>query len=254
MDRRPACAFVFHARALAAIAALGLATLGAKQCNPTDPGTVPGPNPTPVTGPVPVVFVHGWAGEIGNNSFKTMREWLAARGWGDVPLVEMKMRDSVFNCVEQSAEDVRNAVLGVLSAEYNYRVDIVAHSYGSLPARYFVKYGGGDQVVRNFVSITGPNHGTTWSNENPWMCSVTQMDPEGPWIAALNAPDETPGAAVRYTAIRSLNDVFVLPTESARLAGAWNVDTTLDHVQVLLQEPSFQIIKGALEGAGTNNN
>ncbi|MCA9770850.1 MAG: hypothetical protein KC466_00490 [Myxococcales bacterium] len=246
MDRRYSVFRPGAWRKSATIALIGLAALGAKKCDGnTDP------NPGPVEGPIPVLFVHGWAGEFGN-SFSTMRQWLSTHGWGNVPLVEMKMRDSVFNCAEQSAEDVRNAVLDLLSPEYNYRVDIVAHSYGNLPARYFIKYGGGAVVVRNYVSITGPNHGTALSNENPWICSVTEMDPDGPWIHDLNTPDETFGNNVRYTAIRSLNDAFVIPSVSSRLAGALNVDTTLDHVQVLLQEPSFQLIKTALEGGGKN--
>ncbi|MBZ0252505.1 MAG: hypothetical protein K8I02_04120, partial [Candidatus Methylomirabilis sp.] len=195
----------------------------------------------------------GLLGE-GSNSFGTMRAWLSSNGLGDRELREMNMSNSQ-NCIEVSAAEVALAAAQLLADTGATQLDIVGHSLGGLAARYFVKNLGGAAVVRNFVSITSPQHGTLAATPATWpACSVAQMTVTSPFIAALNAGDETPGAGVMYTSIRGMNDVFVMPNTSPLLAGADNVDTWLDHVQVLLQPSNFEVVRAALEGAGKNAN
>ena len=91
-------------------------------------------------------------------------------------------------------------------------------------------------------------------HENPWFCSVNEMVPGSAFLGELNDGDETPHPGVLYTSIRGLTDALVQPISSPMLDGAHNVDTTLDHVQVLLQEGGFQLVKAALEGGGFNDN
>ena len=43
------------------------------------------------------------------------------------------------------------------------KVDIITHSMGGLSSRYYIKNLGGAANVDDWVSLAGPNHGTTWA-------------------------------------------------------------------------------------------
>ncbi|MCA9770851.1 MAG: hypothetical protein KC466_00495 [Myxococcales bacterium] len=202
--------------------------------------------------PIPVLFVHGVGGE-NTNSFQFMRAWLAEHGWEGVELREVNLSNS-DHCIAVSAAEVRDAALALMADTGSPKIDIVGHSMGALASRYFVKFLGGDRVVRNFVSITSANHGTVWGNPFSPVCVVRDQAIGSLFLTLLNADDETPGAGVRYAAIRGVTDIFVQPSDSGALDGAWNVTVGLDHVEVLLYPSSFELVQQALSGGGANLN
>lgn len=74
------------------------------------------------------------------------------------------------------------------------RVDIVAHSFGSLPTRWYVKHGGGPAAVGHWVSPAGPHHGTglAWACA-AWDQACRDMTPGSYVQRGLAEGDETPG-------------------------------------------------------------
>ena len=62
------------------------------------------------------------------------------------------------------AEEVKSQVESLLKATGATKVDIIAHSMGSLNSRWYIKFLGGEAKVDDWVSLGGPNHGTETAN------------------------------------------------------------------------------------------
>lgn len=94
---------------------------------------------------------------------------------------------------------------------------------GGLSTRYYVKNLGGAAKVDDFVSLAGPNHGTSTA----YLCfqtSCTQMRPGSSFLNQLNTGDETPGA-VNWGTWWSPCDEVINPDSSVLLSGAVNTQT-----------------------------
>lgn len=104
------------------------------------------------------------------------------------------------------------------------KVDLVAHSFGSLTTRWYVKFDGGTDTVDHWVSLGGPNHGTylTWACVI-WDQACRDMSPGSYVQNQLAAGDGTPGA-VKYATFWSECDEVILPNSSVALDGAVNTD------------------------------
>ncbi|MFJ5711624.1 esterase/lipase family protein [Streptomyces sp. NPDC093105] len=169
--------------------------------------------------PRPVVFVHGR--NAGPGVWGALTDRLIAAG---------TPADRIFAWSYDSSQSTNEVLAGRLAAYVDDvlrrtgadQVDLVAHSLGSLPTRWYVKYGDGSKV-RNWVSLAGPNHGTSLA----WACALwdqgcRDMTPGSYVMSRLNEGDETPGD-VRYTTFWSAGDGQILPTSSTALSGARNV-------------------------------
>ncbi|MER7513983.1 alpha/beta fold hydrolase [Streptomyces lavendulae] len=114
---------------------------------------------------VPVVFVHGYNADPG--VWGALREDLRADGYADSEL---------FSWGYDTHQSVNEVLSGRLAAYVDQvrrqtgaaRVDIVGHSFGSLVSRWYVKFGGGAAAVDHWVSLAGPNHGTSTA----WACAL----------------------------------------------------------------------------------
>lgn len=92
-----------------------------------------------------------------------------------------------------------------------------------LSSRYYLKNLGGTGVVDDWVSLGGPNHGTSTA----YLCYLfsagcRDMIPGSGFLNNLNAGDETPGA-VSYGTFWSSCDEVINPDSSTLLSGATNV-------------------------------
>ncbi|MEU6237624.1 triacylglycerol lipase [Kitasatospora sp. NPDC047058] len=166
-------------RLAAFLVPLLLAVLVASAGNARPAAAAPGPAVPAAGAPNPVIFVHGrnadpgvWSGMI--DSFR-------AGGYPADRLFAWGYDSS------QSTDEVLSARLaayvdGVLQRTGAARVDLVAHSLGSLPTRWYVKFGGGAAKVGHWVSLAGPNHGTTVA----WLCALRDQ----------GCRDMTPGSYV----------------------------------------------------------
>ena len=167
----------------------------------------------------PILFVHGWNGSA--STWSTMISRFKADGWTDAELSAWSYNSSQSNAT--TAEEVSARVDALLAATGATKVDIVTHSMGGLSSRYYAKNLGGDARIDAWVSLGGPNHGTTTANACV-STSCTEMRIGSAFLTALNSGDETPGAP-RYGTWWSACDEIINPDDSVPLSGAANTQT-----------------------------
>ncbi|MFL5818184.1 MAG: esterase/lipase family protein [Conexibacter sp.] len=164
----------------------------------------------------PILFVHGWAEN--ESLWTTMISNFSREGWTREELNNWRYSTSQSNV--RTASEVRTKVEAILRATGASRVDIIAHSMGSLNTRYYLKNLGGTEKVDDWVSLGGPNHGTSTAN----FCletSCVEMRIESTFLRELNREDETPGTT-NYATWWSSCDEIINPDESVILSGATN--------------------------------
>ena len=207
----------------------------------TAPDTLCGANRTTSNAGVahnPILFVHGYGGNGGN--FCTMVDRFRADGWTDRELYAYNY--SFVASYATDAEEIRGQVDQILAATGANKVDIIAHSAGSVSSRYYLKNLAGDTKVDAWVSLGGPNHGT----DTALNCSFTpcvEIQPGSAFLATLNAGDETPGSP-RYGTWWSPCDETINPDASVLLVGATNHQTAcMAHIQLLDDPTVYQQVR-----------
>jgi triacylglycerol lipase len=191
---------------------------------------------TLVAGPVagaaarePILFVHGWSGAAWN--WDVMIDRFEADGYTPAELRAFSYNTAQSNA--STAQQVAAEVEGLRARTGAERVDVVAHSMGSLSSRYYLRNLGGTSRVDEWVSIGGPNHGTYTALACSLLVSCREMVPGSSFLAALNSGDETPGAG-RYGTFWSPCDEIINPDTSVILSGATNTRTgCIGHISML---------------------
>jgi triacylglycerol lipase len=201
----------------AAVAALGANAAPAGAVTPHDP----------------IVFVHGWS-ESGS-IWTTMIASFKRDGWTDAELNNWTYDTAQSNAT--TAAQLRDKIDAVLAATGNSKVDVVTHSMGALSSRYYLKNLQGSGKVDDWVSLGGPNHGTTTAN-GCVQASCIEMRPGSSFLTSLNAGDETPGT-VNYGTWRSPCDEIINPHDSVILSGAANTQTACVSHLALTSDPTI---------------
>ncbi|MFC5802239.1 lipase family alpha/beta hydrolase [Streptomyces formicae] len=195
---------------------------------------------------IPVVLVHGYNADPG--VWGSLRDDLKADGYTDAELfswgydTHQSVNETLSGSFAAYVDDVRRRT----GAD---RVDIVAHSFGSLVTRWYVKFGGGTGTVAHWVSLGGPNHGTSVA----WACALwdqacRDMTPDSYVQKNLAAGDETPGA-VSYATWSSSCDEMINPDSSVQLIGATNnAAGCLDHNALLGDDAVSAGVRAFLRG------
>ncbi|MEH0845390.1 triacylglycerol lipase [Micromonospora sp. CPCC 205711] len=164
----------------------------------------------------PILFVHGWNSSA--STWNTMISRFQADGWPSSSLRAFSYNTSQSNAT--TAQQVAQEVDKLLANTGATKVDIITHSMGGLSSRYYLKNLNGGAKVDRWVSLGGPNHGTTSAN----VCFSTacaEMRIGSTFLANLNASDETPGVPA-YGTWRSNCDGVINPVDSTVLSGAGN--------------------------------
>ncbi|HLE56036.1 MAG TPA: triacylglycerol lipase [Rhodothermia bacterium] len=186
----------------------------------------------------PILFVHGY-GES-PDFFCPMIDRFRAAGWGERELYAYNYSFVLSHAAD--AAEIRQQVDMILSQTHATKVDIIAHSAGSVSSRYYLKNLGGASKVDAWVSLAGPNHGT----DTALNCSFTpclEIRIGSQFLADLNAGDETPGFP-RYATWRSPCDETINPDESVILDGATNHQSVcIAHGQFLTDPVIFQQVR-----------
>jgi triacylglycerol lipase len=188
----------------------------------------------------PILFVHGWTGSASN--WSTMISRFEKDGYPKSYLSAYNYESSSRSNKTIAADDVKPQVEALLKATGATKVDILAHSMGSLNSRWYIKFLGGETKVDDWVSFGGPNHGTKQAN----ICFTTpciEMRQNSTFLNELNAGDETPGA-VNYGTWWSPCDEFINPVESVILSGATNTKTAcMSHLALVSDETVYQQVR-----------
>ena len=169
----------------------------------------------------PILFVHGYTESA--SVWNTMVANFEKDGYPKSALSAYSYNTSQSNVIDAEKE-VKPRVETLLKNNPGAtRVDIIAHSMGSLNTRYYIKNLGGEAKVDDWVSLGGPNHGTETANFC-FSASCTEMRVGSSFLSALNSGDETPGA-VTYGTWWSPCDEIINPDSSVALSGATNTKT-----------------------------
>jgi triacylglycerol lipase len=176
--------------------------------------------------PAPVVLVHGtFEGALDN--WATVSPQLKSAGYC---VFALEYGDRATGDIATSASQLDRFVDAVRAATSARKVSLVGHSQGGMMPRYYIKFLGGDKKVDDLVGLAPSNHGT--SNPGAFVTGATvcpacaQQMAGSPFLAQLNAGDETPGG-VSYTVIETRYDEVVIPYTSAFLAGGANTANIL---------------------------
>lgn len=152
----------------------------------------------------PVIFVHGIGGS--SAEFQVMIDRLVADGWPRDQLFAMDFEDPRWGCNADNAVAIQTKVAEVLAATGAEKVDLVAHSMGTLSSRAYLKTLGGIADVDTYVTLGGLHHGNQLSCLNPLpVCVWEELCPTKPFLMELNADPAAPGD-VHWVSICSRSD------------------------------------------------
>jgi len=186
----------------------------------------------------PILFVHGYVESA--SLWNTMIGRFEKDGYPKSYLSAYTYNTSQSNKVD--AEEVKSKVEALLKTTGATKVDIIAHSMGSLNSRYYIKNLGGEAKVDDWVSLGGPNHGTETANFC-FSTSCVEMRVGSTFLKELNATDETPGA-VNYGTWWSPCDEIINPDSSVALSGATNTQTAcISHTALTTDETVYKQVR-----------
>lgn len=167
----------------------------------------------------PILFVHGWNSSA--STWNTMISRFQANGWPAGHLRAFSYNTSQSNAT--TAQTVSQEVDTLLAATGASKVDIITHSMGGLSSRYYLKNLASSGKVDRWVSLGGPNHGTTSAN-TCFSTACLEMRIGSTFLNTLNSGDETPGGFTFGTWWSSC-DGIINPADSTVLSGANNTRT-----------------------------
>jgi triacylglycerol lipase len=186
----------------------------------------------------PILFVHGW--KESSSLWTNMIGRFEKDGWSKAELNNWSYNTAQSNAT--TAKEVASKVTEIKNKTGAAKVDLVTHSMGALSTRYYIKNLGGEGTIESWVSLGGPNHGTTTANFCP-ETSCVEMRPNSAFLNALNAGDETPGS-VRYATWWSPCDEIINPHTSVILTGATNTETEcVSHVALTTNENVYKGVR-----------
>jgi triacylglycerol lipase len=188
----------------------------------------------------PILFIHGWTESA--SLWNTMIGRFEKDGYAKSALSAYTYNTATSNKTLAETE-VKSHVETLLKNNPGAtKVDIIAHSMGSLNSRWYIKFVGGESKVDDWVSLGGPNHGTETANA----CTQTaciEMRVGSTFLSELNAGDETPGT-VSYGTWWSPCDEIINPDESVILSGATNHKTAcLTHSALTTNETVYKEVR-----------
>jgi triacylglycerol lipase len=187
----------------------------------------------------PILFVHGYLESA--SLWNTMIGRFEKDGYPKSYLSAYSYNTSQSNKVDAEKE-VKSHVESLLKTTGATKVDIIAHSMGSLNTRWYIKFLGGESKVDDWVSLGGPNHGTETANFCPGT-SCEEMRIGSKFLSELNAGDETPGT-VNYGTWWSPCDEIINPDESVILSGATNTKTAcISHTALTTDETVYTQVR-----------
>ena len=172
--------------------------------------------------PRPVLLVHGINGSSAN--YAVMVERLIADGWPQDFIFLFDAKDPAWGCNVDNAAAIDALVDDIMETTGHDRLDLVAHSMGTLSSRHWVKNMGGAERLNTYVTMGGMHHGLAspcWAPEFLGVCVWQELCETGEMVTQLNAEPSTPGP-VNWVTMYGTADTAI-PNESSQLDGAENL-------------------------------
>lgn len=173
----------------------------------------------------------------------------------------MRLEGGGLGDIALSARSVAARVDKIRARTGAAKVDVIGYSQGGLESRYYLKFLGGADAVSTYVSLGTPHYGSVLANLGRLIghclgiVACQQMAIGSPFLADLNAGDDTPGLP-RYVSIYTVLDLLVQPFAKARLEeGATNVKLQshcplrlVGHLGLVLDGAVYGLVRSALRG------
>lgn len=165
--------------------------------------------------PPPLLCVHGiWdTGTV----FDRMAEQLRVQGWSEIEALDLRPNDGSAD-IPALAAQVEGAARALLARTGQGRLDLIGFSMGALVSRYYLQRMGGKDVVRRFISISGPHQGTLTAMLSG-KAGARQMRPNSALLNEL-AKDPAPWGGCEVHAFWTPFDLMIVPPGSGALPGA----------------------------------
>lgn len=192
----------------------------------------------------PILFITGWVGTP--NHFIVLENRLKIDGW-NVFTLNLKHHD--VNDLEKAAEEIQHTVEDIKIKTNATHVDLLCHSIAGLVARYYIKFLGGINSVKHYVSLGTPHYGTTINFLGDGK-NLEHLQPNSGFLDQLNLPVETTGT-IYYTAIWSSADEAIQPVENAKFktesSYVQNCEVKgLSHLELLTHVDAYTFVKEGL--------
>ena len=196
----------------------------------------------------PVVLVHGVNGSSAD--FDELHSRLLDAGWPPEFIYPFDAVDPSWGCNIDNAAAIDALVEEAMAETCEPRIDLVAHSMGTLSSRYFVKNLGGTELVNTYATLGGMHHGVTsacWAPDFLGVCIWQEICEWGDFVTQLNEPPATPGE-LSWVSIYGTADETIT-NESSHLDGAENIVMEgVDHVGLLHDEGTWEELEQVISG------
>ncbi|MFA7279491.1 MAG: alpha/beta fold hydrolase [Sterolibacterium sp.] len=159
----------------------------------------------------PMLLIHGYCCNRG------FWWWLKPRLEAHGHSIATLSLEPLHGDIDGYAEQVARSVDRLCSATGASQVILVGHSMGGLVARAYLRRYGEFRVSR-LVTLGTPHHGSTLAHLGMGR-NARQMTPGSAWLKEL---EQTP-PSIACVSIFSWHDNYVMPQDSAMLAGAQNI-------------------------------
>lgn len=190
----------------------------------------------------PVLLVHGI--DDSSHSFHAMRPRLEAKGW-KTDAMDLSPNNGDHSLADLALQ-IRDRVEALRARTGAQQIDIVAFSLGGLASRYYLQRLSGSNVVKRFVIISSPHHGT-YTAFLRWNRGGEEMRPQSAFLSDLNRDWPDFATRLQVTSIWTPLDLMIVPAVSSRLQGAKEVTVpVMLHPWMLWDSRSLDAVEAAL--------
>ena len=192
----------------------------------------------------PVLLIQGWLGTRG--VFSILENRLKRDGF---PTISFHLGTLNVRDIEKSAEIVATKLRSVCEEHKIEKVNIVSHSMGGLIGLYALKNYEIGHLVKRFIAIGTPFHGTPASYLGIAVTglaakSIWQMAPNSPFIKKLHS---TPlPQDIDIYSIISRHD-FLAPEKFSVLEGAKNLVVSSGHAALIINEGVYSVVSSIIQ-------
>jgi triacylglycerol lipase len=178
-----------------------------------------------------IILVHGWA--LNRGALWWLRRRLLRDGWSPVCCFEYRTLNAN---VEPAASALQQMITSMVSD--GRPLTLIGHSLGGLVLRYCARRYP-TRSVRRIVTLGTPHFGTELARFGPLR---DKLAPGAPLLNKLNAVDHLP-QQFDIIAIHSTFDAMVLPPDTARYPGAFNIQVNdVGHNALLFSSKVYRLI------------